>query len=184
MSSYKESEIGALIVKCREHDDEAFAEVVGRYTPMMRKVISGFLDLGVDYDELFSDACIALLSAINSFDLSQTEVTFGLYARRCVYNRLVDSVRERKGASRFVDIDLDAVSVSGPESQIVRKESFEIILKKASSLLSDYEYKVLLLHIQGYKTSVIAKMLGKSPKSVDNAKFRLFARLREVVDAP
>ena len=51
-------------------------------------------------------------------------------------------------------------------------------------LLSDYEYSVLLLHIQGYKTAAIAKVLGRTAKSVDNAKSRLFRHLRaELADS-
>ena len=47
------------------------------------------------------------------------------------------------------------------ESKIADREEFELILGSAKRLLSDYEYSVLLLHIQGYKTAAIAKALGR-----------------------
>ena len=65
-----------------------------------------------------------------------------------------------------------------PEGELVKRETVDRILSSAKDLLSEYEYRVLLLHIQGYKTAAIADMLSRSAKSVDNAKARLFKRLR------
>ena len=181
MKLYKDAETKELIIKSRDKDDLAFGELVSRYTPMMKKVISSFSDnSSFESDELFSEACVGLHSALESFDLEQNGVTFGLYARSCVYNRLVDLFRSSRKVINTVDIDVDEIScATDPEALIVGRERFESLLRESASLLSDYEYKVLVLHIQGYKTAKIAKILSKSAKSVDNAKSRLFKRLRE-----
>ena len=180
MMSYEDTEIGALILMCRNKDELAFSELVRRYTPMMKKVISGFVDTSFEFGELYSEACMGLHSAMESFDVEQSEVTFGLYARACVYHKVVDLVRSIKKTPEILDVDVEKVScVSGPEALIVKRERFQSILSAAAKLLSDYEYKVLVLHIQGFKTAKIASMLSKTPKSVDNAKARLFKRLRE-----
>ena len=182
MKSYEDAEIGVLILQCREKDDAAFSELVRRYTPLIKKIISGFSDSSFEYSELFSEACVGLHSAMESFDVEQNEVTFGLYARACVYNRLVDLRRSERNRFEIADVDVDTVcSSNSPESVIVKRERFESLLNEASSLLSDYEYKVLVLHIQGYKTAKIASILSKSAKSVDNAKSRLFRRLRDTL---
>ena len=64
------------------------------------------------------------------------------------------------------------------DNRLADREIFDNLLVSAKDLLSDYEYRVLLLYIQGYKTAAIADMLDRSAKSVDNAKARLFKRLR------
>ncbi len=181
MSSYKDTEICELILKCRERDDEAFSELVRRYTPMIRKVISLFLSPQRDFDEYFNEACVALHSAMRTFDVQQKDVTFGLYARRCVHNKIIDIMRKEKTNFKLPEFDDEELSVKGPESLICERERFEFVINKAAELLSDYEYKVLMLHIQGCTTAVIAKTLDKSAKSVDNAKFRLFTRLRSAL---
>jgi RNA polymerase sporulation-specific sigma factor len=179
MINYEESEIGEILGLCRSHDDAAFDELVRRYTPMMRKVISGFGANGVDLDELFAEACVALHLAAQKFNLDQTEVTFGLFARICVRNRLVDLYRVRESSILAFELDAEQVSDGdSPEARIVERETFDRILRSAKELLSDYEYSVLLLHIQGYKTAAIAQALGRTAKSVDNAKNRLFRQLR------
>lgn len=179
MDVYRNTDILELLLLCRQHDDGAFDELVRRYTPMMRKVISGFVGQCADYSELFSEACVALHVAAGRFDLSQSEVTFGLYARICVRNRILDLLRAAENDRNVASLDVEMVSEGeNVESKIADREEFDIILGSAKKLLSDYEYNVLLLHIQGYKTAAIAKALGRSAKSVDNAKSRLYRRLR------
>ena len=180
MKTYDKADTLDLIVACREHDDFAFAELVHRYMPMMRSVVSGYSDASLDTDELLQEASVALHSAAMRYDVTQTEVTFGLFARICVNHRMLDLLRARRPVT--VDIsEADTVSQDddGIERGIVSREMFDSAMACARDVLSEYEYKVMILHIQGYKTAEIAKALGKSAKSVDNAKFRLFRRLRE-----
>ena len=178
MNQYENVEISKLIAECRKCDDYAFDEIVRRYTPMMRKVISGFSTASLGFGELFSESCIALHSAVQSYDLEQSSVTFGLYARICVHHRLVDLVRS-ESAHKVSSCDVEHVADGETiESGLVKRETVEILISTAKSLLSDYEYRVLMLHIQGYKTGAIARMLSRTPKSVDNAKSRVFRRLR------
>ena len=182
MDLYKDSDIETLILRCREHDDDAFDQLVTRYTPMIRKVISGFGQVTCDYGELFSEACVALHIAAKRFDVSQSEVTFGLYARICVRNRIVGLLRLSEGGRTVSDADVEQMAEEDNlEGRLAERETFDRILASAKLLLSDYEYRVLLLHIQGYNTSSIAKMLSRTSKSVDNAKFRLFKRLRREI---
>ena len=178
MILYEKAEIGDLISECRKHNDEAFDELVRRYTPMMRKVIASF-NMQLDFDELFSEACIALHSAAQRFNVEQGDVTFGLYARICVRNRLVDMIRAAEILPDVTECDVEQISDDESlDVGLVKRETIDTLLNSAKLLLSDYEYRVLILHIQGYKTAAIAKMLSRLPKSVDNAKSRLFRRLR------
>ncbi len=183
MNNHKELKLEQLLVACRERDDLAFSELVERYTPMIRGVISGFSSGQDSFDELFAEGCVALHSAAMNFDIRQTQVTFGLYARICVYNRMVDFIRFEKKSEEVVDYDVDTVADDGTsiEAGILGRETVEQLLKKARALLSDYEYSVLMYHIQGYKTSQIARCLGRDSKSIDNAKWRIFKRLRAEV---
>ncbi len=169
-----------LIIRCREHDDEAFDELLRRYTPMIHKVVSSFCSMSYDDEELFAEGCVALHIAAQRYNLDQDYVTFGLYARICVRNRMVDMLRRAENEQSIADLDVEQMSDdTSVEERLVDRETFDRLLCSAKGLLSDYEYRVLLLHIQGYKTAQIAAMLGKSSKSVDNAKSRLFRRLRD-----
>ena len=179
---YNSTPINELIMLCRNHNDDAFDQLVQRYTPMMRKVVSSFDATGYDTDELFAEGCVALHIAAQRYDLEQDEVTFGLYARICVRNRILDMLRRSDSEQTFSELDVEQMTdEDSVEDKLADREIFDRLLVSAKNLLSDYEYRVLLLHIQGYKTSAIATILDRSAKSVDNAKFRLFRRLRDEI---
>ncbi len=179
MDNYKDFSLEDLLLATKQHDDGAFSELVERYTPLIHKVISGFSSCTLTPDELFAEGCVALHSAAMNFDVRETKVTFGLYARICVYNRTVDLIRRDNISDDVVDYDPDSVADDGSiEAVLLGREAVEKLLLGARKLLSDYEYSVLMYHIQGYKTSQIARCLGRDSKSVDNAKSRIFSRLR------
>lgn len=181
MILYKELEVAALIELVRGHDDSAFDEIVLRYTPMINKLVSGFLTHTFRYDEAFSEACVALHRAALSYDLSRSsDITFGLYAQICVYRKMCDvAAAERRGAE-VVDVDVDTISTENNiEKRLVGREQISRFFDMARGILSEYEYRVFRLYIDGHSTQEIAAKLGKDLKSVENAKARMFRHLRE-----
>ncbi len=181
MVEYKDMELSALIHMTRERDDGAFSELARRYTPMINRVIFGFLNSTLRYDEAFSEACFAFHRAVLSYDEGMSDsVTFGLYSRICIYRRLCDFTSVAKNKIPVVDYDVELVSAGGSiEQRIVGHERMSEYLAKAREVLSDYEYRVFLLYIEGDTTQQIADKLGKSNKSVENAKSRMFRHLRD-----
>ena len=181
MNMYEKLDLNALISAVGDHDDEAFVELVKRYSPLMNKVISGFADTSLSPDDLFAEATVALHSAALHFDHKRQGITFGLFARICIHRRLIDHLRREEVSHDIVDMDVEVVEAKEQiAEELALRERIESLLSGAKRELSDYEYKVLMLHIQGFKTAAIAEKLGKNAKSVDNAKARIFRRLREL----
>ena len=173
----EEKEIFQLISEVRRGNDGAFSDLVKRYTPLMNKEISEFMTSSISFDEMFSEACIALHSAAMRYDILQTTVTFGLFAKICIHRRLIDLSKAL--VPKETVIDVDKVSVTYPiDTRLAEAERFDSIMCVSKTLLSDFEYEVLILHIQGYKTARIAEILSCESKSIDNAKNRIFKKLR------
>ena len=128
---------------------------------------------------------IALHKAALSFDSAREGITFGLYARICITRRLTDTLEKLARQSSMTcdgfDVELfsDGKSI---ESGIVTRERMEEYCRIAKSILSDLEYQVFLLYVAGDTTAKIAEKLNKTPKSVDNAKARMFKSLRRYSD--
>jgi len=179
MQNYEKLQVEELIFKIREHDDAAFEELVKRYVPMINKVISLFSSAFVTYDEAFAEACVALHKASLSYRLDSGEVTFGLYARICVKHRLSDlySACEAKNLAGDVEVER-IVAGSNVESMLLLKERVQSFISIAREILSDYEYRVFMLYIQGYDTAAMCELLSKDKKSVENAKARMLKNLR------
>lgn len=186
MYSIRNAEVTELIHMVRGADfaDEAFAELINRYTPLLRARIATYCGASASEEsELMQEASIALHSAAVTYDSGKCDgVTFGLYASVCISNRLKSLIRKKhRDANQSDDIsDLERL-VSGVdvENSIVTTDVCERVMKEAKELLSDFEYEVFRLGFERYTTKDIAQSLGKSAKSIDNAKFRISQSLRK-----
>ena len=180
MDLQNKRDITELLMLCRGRDDAAFSELLARYTPMINKLVNSYFDSPYDVSEAFSEAAVVLHRAAISYDLEQNEVTFGLYAHVCIRNRLLDMLRRGSREIPICEVDIDNLAVSGGiEERIIMRETVASYRDAAQKLLSDYEYKVFLCVLKGFKTAEIAKLLGTGAKSVDNAKSRMWRVLKQ-----
>ena len=186
MDSIKNAEVSELIcmVRSGNFSDEAFAELLDRYKPLLKKRVAVYFGFNtIDETEPIQEASIALHRAAMTYDSDKCDgVTFGLYASVCISNRLKSFIRAKlKDIDKSNDFsNLERLS-SGldVESSIVTRDVCDRVMKEARTLLSDFEYEVFRLGFERYTTSDIAESLGKSAKSVDNAKFRISQSLRK-----
>ena len=66
-------------------------------------------------------------------------------------NRILDMLRRADSEQTFSDLDVEQMTDDDSvEQRLADREIFDRLLASARDLLSDYEYRVLLLHIQGY----------------------------------
>ena len=186
MDSIKNAELSELIdmIRCGSFANEAFSELLDRYSPLLKKrVVTYFGSLSVDESEPMQEASIALHSAAMTYDSDKCDgVTFGLYASVCVSNRLKSLLRKQlKDSDRSDDyLSLEKLSSGiNVENSVVTRDVCDRVMKEARELLSDFEYEVFRLGFERYTTADIANALGKSAKSIDNAKFRISRNLRK-----
>ena len=129
MEFKEKAEIIPLIIKCRDGYDSAFEELVALYRPMINGVIHHF---SLNADEAFSEACIGFYRAVMSYDLEQSKVTFGLYAKICTERCVIDMLRrEGRDVSSYIDdgIDVDSIAVSGGiQSMLENREQMAYFL--------------------------------------------------------
>ena len=173
-----------LIELSKSGDQVAFEELVEMYKPMIDALIRRF---SLDNREAFSEACMSLYRAVSSYKLGQSDVTFGLYAKICVERCLIDMYRkDANKPSRYVDdgVDVDTIAVSGGvQAMLEHREQTAYFLAVAKESLSEFEFDVYRYWMLGYKTSDIASELGATAKAVDNAKNRMWKKLRERLSA-
>ena len=171
--------VAELIAAVRSGDDGAFEMLVEEYKPMIDSLVHRF---SFDSRDAFSEACIGFYRAVSSYELGQSDVTFGLYAKICVERSLIDlRRREDRRASHLVysDVDVDKIAVSGGvQAMLEHREQTAYFMSVAKEVLSDFELDVYRHWMLGYKTSEIASILGVTAKAVDNAKNRMWAKLR------
>ena len=96
-----EKRLAKLINETKNGDDAAFSELCADFAPLMKSQVTKlFGDSPFEFDDRLQDAAMALYDAVSTFDTSQYKVTFGLYAKICIRNRLISIKRKEKKEDR------------------------------------------------------------------------------------
>ena len=72
---------------------------------------------------------------------------------------------------------------SNPEELLVSREYAELLETRLEEILSDLENRVLYLHLLGTDYKTIARLLDKSPKTIDNALQRIKGKTEKLLRA-
>ena len=167
-----------LIERTKSRDDDAFRELCSVYDPLISSRIDLYYDktvqIGGDREDISQEALVAFYNAALRYDLSESAVTFGLYARICITNRLISYARKLNKYRNSVEASIEKKkNDSGPQRPVEIPDGFE-------NSLSGYEREVFSLYRRGLSYREIAEKLGKTGKSVDNAIFRIRSKIRRV----
>lgn len=170
-----------LITAAKEGDQAAFAELCESYKPLISSMTERYSSAvsngyAVEKDDLRQEATVAFYRAVVTFDVSQNEVSFGLYAKICIRNKMVSLLRrsKKRQPSRTRGENVDKTGRL-TDLYLDRDELAEL----SRSLLSAKERKVFLLYADGKSYKDIMADMSLTKKSVDNALFRAKSKLKK-----
>lgn len=192
-----------LIQVYRKGTNEAIEVLIQRYKRFVRTKIRTNYYVGTDKDDLIQEGMIGLFKAICDYNPNK-EASFKSFATICITRQLstvFKSVTRQKHIPLNTSISLSIpVNTKGsdeeedgitlmdvlknkesltPEDEVIDRENLEVLNKNISKVLSPMEWHVLKLYIDGKNYKDIALMLGKKPKSIDNA----LQRIKKKVEA-
>ena len=179
----------SLIRAAQQNDDNAFEELLNRYTPLIESVTLQFATQNTssqDREDLRQEAILGFYKALTRFDTEQNEVQFGLYAKECIRNRLISYMRTEKKRVRVFPLESEesadiADAEQDPVNRLVEQENYLALYDQICRSLSPYENRVWWMYLSGRTAAEIGEQLGKDAKSVQNAVYRIRRKLREVI---
>ena len=186
-----ENEIRELIFQLQCGDESVYSDLLEIFNPLITASVANFVRFltdGYDDEDIKQDARLALYQAALSYDLHQIKVTFGLYAKICINNALTTKFKRagKKLPFNFCSLDeLDesvGVTAEDISSALIDSETYIELDSKIKGCLSEYEYKVFCMYVEGFSRSEIASKLGKDEKSVSNAVQRVTEKLRKIIE--
>lgn len=178
-----------LIIQVRKENQEAFEEMLQIYDPLITSFVNCFCRTDVadqDAEDIKQELTVAFYNSILSYDLGQTDVSFGLYAKICLNNALITQIRamrKRKGAE-MVSLESEdwlteeSEDFEDPSAALIKREEMRELNRRIEQALSPFENKVWRSYVAGCTSREIARSLGKSEKSIDNAIFRVRQKLK------
>lgn len=177
-----EKDIINLVRMVQSGDKDAFMEILDAYQPMIKKIVRLYyrddLSDSAEIEDLKQEASIALYKAANTFNAEQNNISFGLYAKKCVRNGIISALRKLKIRKKKSDED-EYLSLPDPLDRIIEKEDCDILENRIKNELSEYEKAVYELYVVGNSNREIAITIGRSEKSVSNAVCRIKGKLEK-----
>ena len=171
-----------LIVQVKRGDQAAFEELLKTFEPLLISMVNR-ANLKQDEDDVKQDLTLAFYNAILSYNLTQSEVSFGLYAKVCLNNALVTylrAIKKKKGLETVPldDENFEQIDVDDPFVAVIKSEELRELNRRIAEALSPFETVVWRSYVAGCSSREIAKDLNKDVKSIDNAIFRIRKKLK------
>jgi len=189
-----------LAVLAQQGDDKALDFLLSKYFVYVRSKSLSYYIVGADRDDIIQEGMIGLFKAVRDFS-SERGVSFRTFADVCVTRQIITAVknasRQKHAPLNFYvslnkpmsDDDDDSSTIAdilqqeknmSPEEILIKKEDADILGSEMNRLLSDFELEVLSLYLRGNSYSDIAKLIGRDPKSVDNALQRIKKKFEKI----
>ena len=178
---------GELVSRAQSGDNEAFAELVGRYQNKIYRLARNITQSNEDAEDVLQETFLKAYSHLDGF---QRNSKFYTWIVRIAVNESLMKLRKRK-SDRTVPLDepLDtgeesvareiAVWEDNPEQRYSREEMQEILDEAVESLKPDFRTVFVLRDIEELSTEETAEALGISIPAVKSRLLRARLALRE-----
>lgn len=180
-----------LVLRAQEGDNQAIETLMRRHMSMVRARARGFFLADGEIDDLVQEGMIGLYGAIGGYRAACGK-SFKNFAYLCVTRHILDAVK-RSGRRKYTPLN-NSVSLSdpdlgncieeeSPEDALIDIESQKEFKLRLMKELSDFEYRVVSMYLEGMSYAEICEATGRDYKSVDNALARSKKKLQKVYSA-
>lgn len=199
MANYEQMTDEQLIEKLRKGDRDIMDYIMEKYKNLVRKEANAMYLLGGENDDLIQEGMIGLFKAVQDYNVHQ-ETSFYSFAKLCITRQMYSAIEASKRKKHsplnsyisFYETSEEQGSLietmaagqeSNPEELLVSREYAQLLEMKLEESLSALENRVLYLHLLGTDYKTIARLLDKSPKTIDNALQRIKGKTEKILRA-
>ena len=195
MSKYDRMTDEQLLCDYKDGNQEIMDYLMVKYKSMVRKKARAMYLLGGENEDLIQEGMIGLFKAVTSYQ-EEKNTSFSTFAYLCVQRQIYTTITafnrkkhiplntaislfEQKNQEEELSLDeILETPEETPEEMMLRKEELNDYYKMLDQNLSKFEKQVMYHYLNGETYTTIAKKLGKSDKSIDNAIQRIRRKIR------
>ena len=203
MKQYEQMTDEQLIDTLRNGEKEVVEFILRKYKSLVLGKAKEMYLPGGELDDLIQEGMIGLHKAVESYDKNQG-ASFKTFAEICISAQLSTAIKasmrqkhiplnsyvslyeerddEKEDAQAPLIDTIQMEKEQNPEELFLDKEYLQGISGEMDYLLSALEKKVLYLHLLGTDYQTIAKLLDKTPKSIDNALQRVKQKMSMILE--
>ena len=184
-----------LISRFKNGESEILDYLMEKYKNMVRKKARTMFLIGGENDDLIQEGMIGLFKAVRDYQPDR-DAAFQTFASICVdrqiYNAIQSSnTQKHQPLNSYISLsEQDGENEEhlgdnwgeNPESIIIDQENVQDLEQEITATLSPMENQVLEYYLAGNGYGEIAQIMGKTPKSIDNALQRIRIKIREQLE--
>ena len=184
----QEQKINKLIKLSKNNNAEATEELLTIFKSKVTAISREYFLIGAEFDDLIQEGMIGLYKAINVYDETKNN-NFSAFASLCIHRQLQNAVKNAnrkknnplnsylpiKYYDGTQDSDEDGVTnlvivddTSNIEQNYIDKELKAVVISKVKEILTEQQFSILKMFLNGESYVKIAKTFDISTKQVDN----------------
>lgn len=179
----------------------ALEYLINKYKNFVKAKARSYFLVGADREDIIQEGMIGLYKAIRDFKGDKLS-SFRAFAELCITRQIITAIKtatrqkhiplnsyvslnkpiyDEDSDRTLLDI-LSGTKITDPEELMINREEYHDIEFKMGEVLSDLEWKVLMLYLEGKSYQEIAVELKRHVKSIDNALQRVKRKLERYLE--
>ena len=185
-----------IVTEAKDGNTIALEFLINKYKNFVKAKARSYFLIGADREDIIQEGMIGLYKAIRDFKGDKLS-TFRAFAELCITRQIITAIKtatrqkhiplnsyvslnkpiyDEDSDRTLLDI-LSGTKITDPEELIINREEYNDIEFKMGEILSDLEWKVLTLYLEGKSYQEISVDLRRHVKSIDNALQRVKRKL-------
>ena len=189
-----------IISLARNGNDGAMDFILHKYRYLAKAKSRAYFLVGAEHEDLIQEGMIGLYKAVQDYNPTKTPLFFS-FAELCITRQILTAVKaatrqKHQPLNSYISLNkpikgeeertladiLYLYSNRNPEELIISKEATIDLMSHINDNLSKMENEVLTLYLKGEDYMHISELLGKTPKSIDNALQRIKKKISIIAD--
>lgn len=190
-----------IVMEAKGGDIIALEFLINKYKNFVKAKARSYFLIGADREDIIQEGMIGLYKAIRDFRGDKLS-SFRAFAELCITRQIITAIKtatrqkhiplnsyvslnkpiyDEDSDRTLLDI-LSGTKITDPEALMINREEYNDIEHKMGEILSELEWKVLMLYLEGKSYQEIAVDLQRHVKSIDNALQRVKRKLERYLE--
>ena len=184
IENFKNKTDEEVVLLAQSGTEPATEELLRRHGGLVRSCARRYFLVGGEAEDLIQEGMIGLYRAIGSYEVNREGgSSFKNFAYLCISRQILDAVKRASKLNAEL-LPLNGGMAEGgmsPEDVLILNDEQKEFRQKMSKILSDFEFKVMTMYMDGMTCAEICETTGKPSKSVDNALQRSKRKLLGII---
>ncbi len=201
VEEYEDKTDEEVVTEAKDGDSIALEYLINKYRNFVKAKARSYFLIGADREDIIQEGMIGLYKAIRDFKGDKLS-SFRAFAELCITRQIITAIKtatrqkhiplnsyvslnkpiyDEDSDRTLLDI-LSGTKVTDPEELMINREEYNDIEFKIGEILSDLEWRVLMLYLEGKSYQEIAVELKRHVKSIDNALQRVKRKLERYLE--